>query len=193
VILQRMITYLIIRISRNGSATVKQQREMQEREKAAKRLELAGSKLGNIMGVKGAAEKEDIAAKVKKDAEAAAIAHEGATCAPRAVGPVKPPTVVKEGEEEMDEKKAVAEGVQYSTHMEKKIEAVSSFAMSKTLKEQREYLPVFAVREEMMQVIRENQTIVIVGETGSGKVWLVGLMMGLDYAIDSIYARGWIY
>lgn len=150
---------------------MKQVREMHEREKAAKRLELAGSKLGNIMGVKGAAEKEDIAEKAKKDAEAAAIAHEADTGgAPRAVGPMKLPVAKTEGDEELDEKKAVAEGVQYSTHMEKKIEAVSSFAMSKTLKEQREYLPVFAVREEMMRVIRENQIIVIVGETGSGKV-----------------------
>jgi pre-mRNA-splicing factor ATP-dependent RNA helicase DHX38/PRP16 len=57
---------------------------------------------------------------------------------------------------------------QYATHL-KKQEAVSAFAMNKSIKEQREYLPVFDVHEELMQVIRENQIIIIVGETGSGK------------------------
>ncbi|KAG6439774.1 hypothetical protein O3G_MSEX001067, partial [Manduca sexta] len=38
-----------------------------------------------------------------------------------------------------------------------------------SISEQRRYLPVFAVREELMQVIRENNVIIIVGETGSGK------------------------
>ncbi|KAI0353162.1 P-loop containing nucleoside triphosphate hydrolase protein [Trametes cingulata] len=46
---------------------------------------------------------------------------------------------------------------------------VSAFARSRTLKEQREYLPAFACREELMKVIRDNQVIVVVGETGSGK------------------------
>lgn len=63
---------------------------------------------------------------------------------------------------------------------------VSNFARTRTLKEQREYLPAFACREELMKVIRENQgqhngsgcgyphswscsVIVVVGETGSGK------------------------
>lgn len=34
---------------------------------------------------------------------------------------------------------------------------VSVFARSRTLKEQREYLPAFACREDLMKVIRENQ------------------------------------
>jgi pre-mRNA-splicing factor ATP-dependent RNA helicase DHX38/PRP16 len=34
---------------------------------------------------------------------------------------------------------------------------VSVFARSRTLKEQREYLPAFACREELMKVVRENQ------------------------------------
>lgn len=35
--------------------------------------------------------------------------------------------------------------------------ATSAFAKSRTLKEQREYLPAFACREELMGVIRDNQ------------------------------------
>jgi pre-mRNA-splicing factor ATP-dependent RNA helicase DHX38/PRP16 len=35
--------------------------------------------------------------------------------------------------------------------------ATSSFAKNRTLKEQREYLPAFACREDLMKTIRENQ------------------------------------
>nr|GFC38219.1 pre-mRNA-splicing factor ATP-dependent RNA helicase DEAH7 [Tanacetum cinerariifolium]GFC38253.1 pre-mRNA-splicing factor ATP-dependent RNA helicase DEAH7 [Tanacetum cinerariifolium]GFC39552.1 pre-mRNA-splicing factor ATP-dependent RNA helicase DEAH7 [Tanacetum cinerariifolium] len=48
-------------------------------------------------------------------------------------------------------------------------EAVSDFAKSKSLSQQRQYLPIFSIRDELLQVIRENQVIVVVGETGSGK------------------------
>jgi len=47
--------------------------------------------------------------------------------------------------------------------------AVSEFAQRKSLKEQREYLPVFSVRGELLTVVRDNRIIIIVGETGSGK------------------------
>ena len=51
----------------------------------------------------------------------------------------------------------------------KKNDGSSDFSRTKTLKEQREYLPAFAVREELMRVIRDNQVIIVVGQTGSGK------------------------
>ncbi|CAI5710794.1 unnamed protein product [Hyaloperonospora brassicae] len=57
---------------------------------------------------------------------------------------------------------------QFSTHL-KKQKAVSVFAKTRTLRQQREFLPIFLCREELLQVIRENQIVVIVGETGSGK------------------------
>ncbi len=57
----------------------------------------------------------------------------------------------------------------FAEHMKVKSDAVSDFAKSKTIKEQREFLPVFSVREELMSVIGDNRIIVIVGETGSGK------------------------
>ena len=46
---------------------------------------------------------------------------------------------------------------------------MSEFAKSKTIKEQREYLPVYSVRDELLTVIRDNKITIIVGETGSGK------------------------
>ena len=45
----------------------------------------------------------------------------------------------------------------------------SEFSKTKTIQEQREFLPIFSVREDLLNVIRENQVVVIVGETGSGK------------------------
>ncbi|XP_044269534.1 pre-mRNA-splicing factor ATP-dependent RNA helicase PRP16 [Tribolium madens] len=56
----------------------------------------------------------------------------------------------------------------FAEHM-KSTEASSDFAKKKTILEQRRYLPVFAVRQELLNVIRENSVVIIVGETGSGK------------------------
>ena len=77
--------------------------------------------------------------------------------------------------------------------MKESSKAVSSFAKSKTVKQQREYLPIYAVRQDvsivtltgtvgtmrsdlvcvvvlqLLNVVRENSIIIIVGETGSGK------------------------
>jgi pre-mRNA-splicing factor ATP-dependent RNA helicase DHX38/PRP16 len=36
-------------------------------------------------------------------------------------------------------------------------EGASNFSRTKSLKEQREYLPAFACREDLMRTIRENQ------------------------------------
>lgn len=65
------------------------------------------------------------------------------------------------GEEEQSNSK-------FSQHM-KKNEGASTFSQSKSLREQREYLPAFAVREDLLRVIRDNQVVIVVGETGSGK------------------------
>ncbi|KAI9813377.1 MAG: DEAH-box RNA helicase prp16, partial [Thelocarpon impressellum] len=59
-------------------------------------------------------------------------------------------------------------GSKFANHL-KKNEGQSSFSRSKTLREQREFLPAFAVREELLRVIRDNQVVIVVGETGSGK------------------------
>ena len=59
-------------------------------------------------------------------------------------------------------------GSRFAEHL-KQSGGQSNFSRSKTLREQREYLPAFAVREELLRVIRDNQVIVVVGQTGSGK------------------------
>ncbi|KAF8320622.1 pre-mRNA splicing factor [Cantharellus anzutake] len=56
----------------------------------------------------------------------------------------------------------------FASHL-KTSASTSAHTRSKTLKEQREYLPAFACREDLMRTIRDSQVIVVVGETGSGK------------------------
>ena len=47
--------------------------------------------------------------------------------------------------------------------------AASEFSRSRTLAQQRRALPVYAVRDELLQLVRENPVVIVVGETGSGK------------------------
>ncbi|ODQ78467.1 hypothetical protein BABINDRAFT_39139 [Babjeviella inositovora NRRL Y-12698] len=54
-----------------------------------------------------------------------------------------------------------------------------------TLKEQRRFLPAFAVRNELMQVINENQVVVVIGETGSGKTTQLS-----QYLLEEGYGHG---
>ena len=59
-------------------------------------------------------------------------------------------------------------GSKFAEHLSKQ-EGASAFSKSKSLREQREYLPAFAVREDLLRIIRDNQVIIVVGQTGSGK------------------------
>uniref|UniRef100_A0A8C4Q2V9 Pre-mRNA-splicing factor ATP-dependent RNA helicase PRP16 n=1 Tax=Eptatretus burgeri TaxID=7764 RepID=A0A8C4Q2V9_EPTBU len=119
-------------ISRRGSMLVRKHREQKERRKAQhKDWELAGTKLGNIMGVKQEEEKD------------------------KALG--------------ADGKVDYKSEQRFAEHMSGKMEASSEFAKLKTIKEQRQFLPIFAVRQELLNVIRDNSVVVVVGETGSGK------------------------
>lgn len=121
--------------SRKGSRVVKERRQQRERQKQAQEAtSIAGTTLGNVMGVKNE-EDTDSALPVPK-------------------------------EEEGD--KAEPQSHKFSEVM-KKNDGASNFSQSKTLREQREYLPAFAVREDLLRVIRDNQVVIVVGETGSGK------------------------
>ncbi|PWN89800.1 P-loop containing nucleoside triphosphate hydrolase protein [Acaromyces ingoldii] len=123
--------------SRKGSRLVRERREQKERQRAAaKAAALAGTALGNIMGVKSEEEQEEQQQK-----------GEGG------------------GKEEYSHKSES----QFASHLKKDKGGGSAFSRGKTLKEQRQYLPAFACRDELMAMIRENQVVVVVGETGSGK------------------------
>ncbi|KAJ9583989.1 hypothetical protein L9F63_021659, partial [Diploptera punctata] len=119
-------------VARKGSALVRAFREQKERKKAQKKhWEIAGTTIGNIMGVHKKEEKDD---RVNADDET---------------------------DYKTDQK--------FADHMQEATQASSEFAKKKTILEQRRYLPVFAVRQELLNVIRENNVVIIVGETGSGK------------------------
>uniref|UniRef100_H3AYQ6 RNA helicase n=1 Tax=Latimeria chalumnae TaxID=7897 RepID=H3AYQ6_LATCH len=120
-------------ISRKGSLLVRKHREQKERKKAQhKHWELAGTKLGDIMGIKKEEEEKDQA--VGED------------------GNVDYRTEQK-----------------FANHMKDKSEASSEFAKKKSIVEQRQYLPIFAIRQELLNIIRDNSIVIVVGETGSGK------------------------
>ncbi|KXH28678.1 helicase associated domain-containing protein [Colletotrichum simmondsii] len=127
--------------SRKGSKVVKESRQQRERQRQAQEAtSMAGTALGNLMGVKE--DDGDSALPVASENDAK-----------------------KEGEKEDTNENSN----KFSDHMKKDDGGSSDFSRSKTLREQRQYLPAFAVREDLMRVIRENQVIIVVGETGSGK------------------------
>lgn len=119
-------------VCRKGCLSVRRYREQKERAQAAHKVnELAGTKLGNLLGVENKSDKEQAA----------------------------------EDGDLVDYKKSQ----QFADHMDTKSQAVSEFAKQNTMKQQREYLPVFATKEELLKIIRENSVVIVVGETGSGK------------------------
>ncbi|EPX75102.1 ATP-dependent RNA helicase Prp16 [Schizosaccharomyces octosporus yFS286] len=113
--------------ARRGSGVVRERREFRERQKAATAATtLAGTSLGNVMGVKETSEE---AVNKEQNRMPSTVAGK--------LGPKKEP--------------------------------IENSARTKTYKEQREMLPAFAVREQLLSVIRDNQVLIVVGETGSGK------------------------
>ncbi|CAL1270973.1 unnamed protein product [Larinioides sclopetarius] len=118
-------------IARKGSQAVRTFREQKERKKAQKKeWELAGTRIGDIMGIKKKEETDE-----------------------------------KSVEDNTDYK----EDHKFAEHMKNSSEATSDFSRKKSILQQRQFLPVFAVRQELLNVIRDNSVIIIVGETGSGK------------------------
>ena len=69
-------------------------------------------------------------------------------------------TTSASGADEDDGRKASSDS-QFAEHMKKaaasKNKGGSHFARSKSLKEQRQYLPAFASREALLKIVRENQ------------------------------------
>lgn len=60
-------------------------------------------------------------------------------------------------DDDVDYKKAAG----FQQHM-KKSEAMSHFSKTKTMTEQREFLPIFQVKEDLLRVIRDNQVLLFV-------------------------------
>jgi pre-mRNA-splicing factor ATP-dependent RNA helicase DHX38/PRP16 len=151
--------------ARKGSALLRDVRERRDVMKMRKRFwELGGSRMGDVMGI-AHPDEEGQANSEPKAIQVGTAAVDGADTTI---------TVTKKKHiDDVDEDDAgvdYRDGSAFSKHIkENKSVAQSHFAKTKTMKEQREYLPVFTCRSQLLNVIRENQITVIVGETGSGK------------------------
>ena len=106
-------------VSKKGSRLVKIHREQAERKKASKKeWELAGSKLGNLLGIQKENDKEQ-----------------------------------RDADDQLDHR----DNQKFADHMKVDQEKKSEFAKQKSIKQQREYLPVFAVRQQLLNIIRDNR------------------------------------
>jgi len=145
-------------LSKKGSALVRERRERRERGKMRQRFwELGGSRMGEAMGLKeegGEGGKEGASAGGPGGAAGGGGGEGGR----------------EGGKEEEDDDYDYRKESKFSDHLkEMKKEGQSEFSKNKSIAEQRQYLPIYTVREELLTVIRENPIVIIVGETGSGK------------------------
>ena len=100
-------------LSRKGSLLVRRYREEKERKKAQqKHWELAGTKMGNVLGIEA-----------KRDDKDGKVAEDGST------------------DYKSDQ--------QFADHIKGGSQAVSNFAKTRTLKQQRQFLPIFASRQQV--------------------------------------------
>ncbi|KAJ1636504.1 Pre-mRNA-splicing factor ATP-dependent RNA helicase mog-1 [Pavlovales sp. CCMP2436] len=144
--------------SKKGSALVREVRERRERERATKdKFSTAGTMIGKIIGGVAAG-----APAADGEVGGGGEAQWGADVQLRTAE--ERGADVDEGDGDGGRK-----GRGYADHMKVKQEAVSEFAKNKSLKQQREFLPVFQCRAQLLDIVRDNSVVVMVGETGSGK------------------------
>eukprot|EP00970_Alexandrium_tamarense_P011621 scaffold2552_cov172-Alexandrium_tamarense.AAC.20 len=142
------------RMAREGSVTLQRLREKKDRGGMRQKFwELGGSRMGDAMRVK----------EVKEGGEETGDGE-------NTDGHKEVANGTKEDDEgEVDYKKSSG----FAAHVTKKDgkpeTKTSEFARTKSIRQQREYLPAFSVRDSLLQTIRENNIVIVVGETGSGK------------------------
>ena len=160
------------KMAREGSVTLRMLREKKEKNAMRQKFwELGGTKMGDAMGIKGKENKGGEDGKQENEGEGDSAAN--ASSALKTDNDDNANTKVEENADgEVDYKKSSG----YASHLKKKADgadgkegAVSEFAKKKSIRQQREYLPVYSVREELLNVIRENTVVVVVAETGAGK------------------------
>lgn len=152
------------KMAREGSVTLRSIREKKEKNAMRQKFwELGGTRMGNVVGMKnnknnngnneGASPSNSQPPKEEENLDTQEKRAEE--------------SVQENAQGEVDYKKSSG----FAAHVTGKKEndgPVSEFARKKTIREQREYLPAFSIRDELLNVIRENSIIIVVGETGSG-------------------------
>jgi len=139
---------------KKGSALLKSVREKRDMMKMRKRFwELGGSRMGDVMGIEKPVDNDDGEPKVMELGDQTNNNNNN-----------------NNNDDDDDDNIDYKKDSSFATLMKsQKNEAQSDFAKYKTIKEQREFLPIYQVRADLLDIIHENQIIVIVGETGSGK------------------------
>ena len=133
--------------AKKGSEMVNGMREVRSRNMMRQRFwELGGSKMGDAMGIEKDQEEEDPDAEFL-DKESGEVDFRKSSQFRHLVSSSTETTT--------------------GTGKNKQTKGSSSFSKNKTMKEQREFLPIFRVRDELLQVVSDNRVVVIVGETGS--------------------------
>lgn len=162
------------KLAKKGSMILRVIREKNERSKMRERFwELAGTKMGKIINLK---ENSHSVTNVHAENSLPELnTHLSAQEQPTSNTDLNNPNANKVLDRKDNAKKNEEENYDYKSESQygkslfKKSEAVSDFAKSKTMKEQREYLPIYSVRADLLTIIRDNRVVIIVGETGSGK------------------------
>jgi pre-mRNA-splicing factor ATP-dependent RNA helicase DHX38/PRP16 len=183
-------------IARNGSALVREMREKRDSAKSRARFwDVAGSRMGAVTGLTGGEARE--AAERAAAAAAAEGDGGGGDDAGGGGGEGGGDDDAGNGDGGPGKKKDYRAASQYRAHLSssagkdgagaaaaggssaqataqqseqlRRAGAASEFSRTRTLAQQRRALPVYAVRDELLQLIRENPVVVVVGETGSGK------------------------
>jgi pre-mRNA-splicing factor ATP-dependent RNA helicase DHX38/PRP16 len=156
--------------SKKGSLLVREKRAQAEREKAARKVaQLGGTSLGNLLGVKEETE-EEMEKRKEAEIEAAATGASLASAWTRLKAWSGSNAMAVQAKNDAADEANPKKGSQFASHLKPKAAAgASHFSRTKSLKEQRQFLPAFACREELLKTIREHQVTIVVGETGSGK------------------------
>eukprot|EP00986_Skeletonema_menzelii_P008810 scaffold3836_cov137-Skeletonema_menzelii.AAC.6 len=150
------------RMAREGSVTLQRLREKKERGGMRQKFwELGGSRMGDAMRVTDVNKKEGGGTEEGKEGD------------DTAANALKRDESERDNDgEEVDYKKSsgfAAHVTKKKPNKEKASSTTSAFTRNKSIREQREYLPAFSVRDSLLQTIRENNIVIVVGETGSGK------------------------
>ncbi len=178
-------------LARKGSMALRSYRETRDREHNKDKFwEASGNKIGNIIGLdKNAGKTEEERLRDEQEAIEDAKTKELLKLAQEQVDELakgnndtankadkldKSDTISKplRPSAPMDADSAslqLRESQSYADSMKKSSAKVSEFSQSKSITEQRTFLPVYTVRSQLLQTIRDHQVIIVVGETGSGK------------------------
>jgi len=158
----------IAQLSRRGSESVKKCREKRDRNKMKQKFwELGGTKMGDVVGVKG----NSVDAEVGDADKVEALLAGDADLATKKNGDTAAVDSSTEGLEEKGLGDSLPVSVKFSDAVKNSREEASSshFSRTLTITQQRQFLPIHAVRGQLLAAIAGHQVVVVVGETGSGK------------------------